>query len=53
MNEKEQLQKIVSENPDPAKWSKWVKVAIRILVIILSAVLGDGFDVNDILTSLI
>lgn len=53
MNEKQKLEKILNENPDPKKWSKWLKVIIKCLVLILSAVFGDAVDFTDILSNLL
>ena len=45
----EKLRGLLKENPDPSKWSKWLKFAIKILVLALSAVLGDEFSVTDLI----
>ena len=45
MNAKSKLDAILSEYPDPNKWSKWVKLAIAILSAILAAFGGDALDV--------
>lgn len=50
---KQKLDKVLSDNPDPSKWSKWIKLTIKVLVLILSAVFGDAVDFTDIITNLI
>jgi len=45
MDAEKKLNKILSENPDPGKWSKWIKLAIAILSALLAAFGGDALDV--------
>lgn len=45
MNAKKKLDVILSENPDPSKWSKWIKLAMAILSALLAALCGDALDV--------
>lgn len=49
MNEKEKLEKILKENPDPSKWSKCLKVLVKILVIIIAALGGDVSNVSSLI----
>lgn len=49
MNSKEKLEKVLAENPDPGKWSKWLKVFIKVLIILASALGGDFIDINSLL----
>lgn len=53
MNEKQKLEKVLKENPDPTKWSKWLKVLIRVLIVIASALAGDSIEITDLLTSIL
>lgn len=32
------LQKLLSENPDPSKWSMWLKIIIAVLSALLGAI---------------
>lgn len=47
--EEKKLKKLLEENPDPKKWSKWLKLAIKILVLIVSAIGGDIIDISDLI----
>lgn len=38
MDNKEKLEKIIKENPDPSKWSFWIKVIIAVLSALLGAI---------------
>ncbi len=38
----QKLKTLLSENPDPSKWSKWLKVLIAILSAILGALAEDA-----------
>lgn len=38
MNEKQKLEKVLKDNPDPTKWSKWVKIIIAVLSALLGAI---------------
>lgn len=49
MKEKEKLEKILKENPDPSKWSKWLKVLVKILAIIIAALGGDVSNVSSLI----
>lgn len=44
--EEKKLKKLIDENPDPKKWSKWLKLAIKILILIISAIGGDIIDIS-------
>lgn len=45
--EEKKLKNIIAENPDPKKWTKWIKLAIKILVLIISAIGGDVIDISE------
>lgn len=45
---RQKLENVLSENPDPSKWSKWLRTAIKILLLILSAIGGDLASISEI-----
>lgn len=45
MDAKKKLEQVLRENPDPSKWTKWIKLIIAILSAILAAIGGDALDV--------
>ena len=45
MNAKQKLEQVLRDNPDPSKWSKWIRLIIAILSAILAAIGGDALDV--------
>lgn len=38
MDNKEKLDKILKDNPDPSKWSFWIKLVIAVLSALLGAI---------------
>lgn len=46
---KQKLDKVLADNPDPSKWSKWLKILIKVLVVIASAIGGDYSDIINLL----
>lgn len=49
MTEKEKLDKILMDYPDPSKWSKWLKLIVKVLVVIISALTGDAIDFTNLI----
>ena len=38
MNYEKKLNKLMKENPDPNKWSKWLKIIIAVLSALVGAI---------------
>lgn len=38
MNSEKKLNKLLKENPDPSKWSKWLKFIIAVLSALVGAI---------------
>lgn len=45
MTPKENLDKVLKENPDPSKWSKWIKFIIAVLSALLGAITESTFNI--------
>lgn len=41
-NKEKKLNSLLKENPDPSKWSKWLKIIIAILSAIVGAIAEDA-----------
>ena len=44
MDNEQKLKKLLSENPDPDKWSFWIKLIIAVLSALLGAVAEHTTD---------
>lgn len=49
MTSKEKLDGLLAANPDPKKWSKWLKVLIKVLIVLASALGGDAIEITNLL----
>lgn len=48
-NEEKKLKTIVKGNPDPNKWSKYLKLIVKILLLAIAAITGDSVSINDLI----
>ena len=45
MKNEEKLNKILADNPDPSKWSKWIKFIIAVLSALLGAITENQLNI--------